>query len=221
MVIDFRKLHEVTVGDAYPLPNIEEILDQLGHSIYFTTLDLASGFHQIQMRGKDKSKTAFTTPLGHWEFNRMPFGLKNAPACFQRLMNAVLTGLQGLQCFVYLDDIVVYGPDLSQHILRLKAVLDRLRNNNLKLQPDKCEFLRKEVSYLGHVISESGVKPNPEKISAVKNFPIPRTTKEIKSFLGLVGYYRRFIKNFAKIIIASRFALHCNRFQNYLRLRVR
>ena len=105
IVIDFRRLNDVTVGDAYPLPNIEDILDQLGHSKYFTTLDLASGFHQIPMRDSDKQKTAFTTPLGHYEFSRMPFGLKNAPATFQRLMNSILTGLQGLQCFVYLDDI--------------------------------------------------------------------------------------------------------------------
>lgn len=109
IVIDYRKLNDVTIGDSYPLPNIEDILDQLGHSIYFTTLDLASGFHQIAMKPEDEEKTAFSTPFGHYQFSRMPFGLKTAPSTFQRLMNMVLTGHQGLQCFVYLDDIVIYA----------------------------------------------------------------------------------------------------------------
>lgn len=199
LVIDYRRLNDVTIGDAFPLPQIDEILDQLGHSKYFSTLDLASGFHQIPVKDSDQQKTAFTTPLGHYEFTRMPFGLKNAPSTFQRLMNSVLSGLQGLQCFVYLDDVVIYASSLEEHTLKLKTIFDRLRLNNLKLQPDKCEFLKREVSYLGHVISEQGVQPNPEKVNAIKNYPVPKDAKMIKQFLGLVGYYRRFIKNFAKI----------------------
>lgn len=199
IVIDYRKLNEVTIGDSFPLPRIEEILDQLGHSIYFTTLDLASGFHQVPMKKEDRAKTAFTTPLGHYEYTRMPFGLRNAPATFQRLMNSVLSGLQGLQCFVYLDDIVIYASSLQQHSSKLKNVFDRLRANNLKLQPDKCEFMRREVSYLGHVISDKGVQPNPIKIKAIHDFPTPKNPKTIKTFLGLVGYYRKFINDFAKI----------------------
>lgn len=199
IVIDYRKLNDVSIGDVFPIPNIEEILDQLGHSKYFSTLDLASGFHQIPMRVSDREKTAFTTPLGHYEFKRMPFGLKNAPATFQRLMNSVLSGLQGIECFVYLDDIVVYASSLEEHATKLIKIFERLRLNNLKLQPDKCEFLRREVSYLGHIISNEGVKPNPIKIQAIKSFPRPQCIKSIKSFLGLVGYYRKFIQNFAKI----------------------
>jgi len=199
VVVDFRKLNNITIGDSFPLPNITEILDQLGSAKYFTTLDLASGYHQIPMAEPDKGKTAFSTPYGHYEFNRMPFGLKNAPATFQRLMNSVLTGMQGLKCLVYLDDIVIYGTSLEDHNKRLKEVLQRLRENKLKLQPEKCEFLRKETVYLGHIISENGISPDPSKLEAIKDFPEPKRIKDIQSFIGLAGYYRKFIKNFSKI----------------------
>ncbi|KAL6417870.1 hypothetical protein ACFW04_012472 [Cataglyphis niger] len=198
MVIDYRALNEKTIGDAYPLPNITEILDQLGSAKYFSVFDLASGFHQIPMHESHAGKTAFSTPHGHYEFNRMPFGLKNAPATFQRLMDQVLSGLQGSELFVYLDDIVLYASSLREHEIKFDKLAERLRQANLKLQPDKCEFLRKEVGYLGHIISDEGVKPDPAKIRAVKEFPTPRNAKNIKQFLGLAGYYRRFIPNFSK-----------------------
>ncbi|XP_041987906.1 uncharacterized protein LOC121739485 [Aricia agestis] len=199
IVIDYRKLNDISVGETYPIPQISEILDQLGKSKYFTTLDLASGFHQIRISADDAPKTAFSVPQGHFQFNRMPFGLKNAPSTFQKLMNTCLSGLQGSRCFVYLDDIVIYSFDLESHIDNLKAVFDRLRKFNLKLQPEKCQFLRKEVVYLGHTIGEDGVRPNPKITEAVTKFPTPKSPKDIKSFLGLVSYYRRFIPNFSKI----------------------
>lgn len=199
MVIDYRMLNEKTIGDAYPLPNITEILDQLGSAKYFSIFDLASGFHQIPMNKEDAAKTAFSTPYGHYQFNRMPFGLKNAPATFQRLMDQVLTGLQGTELFVYLDDIVLYASSLQEHAIKFKKLAEKLRNSGLRLQPDKCEFLRKEVTYLGHIINKNGVKPDPKKLTAVKEFPTPRNSKNIKQFLGLGGYYRRFIPNFSKI----------------------
>lgn len=199
IVIDYRKLNDITIGETYPIPNITEILDQLGKSKYFSTLDLASGFHQIKMNPQDSCKTAFSVPQGHFEFCRMPFGLKNAPSTFQRLMNNVLTGLQGERCFVYLDDVVIYSHDLNSHIENLSAVFQKLRSFNLKLQPDKCEFLRKEVGYLGHVITEDGLKPDPNKIKSVQEFPVPKCPKDIKSFLGLISYYRRFIPDFSKL----------------------
>lgn len=199
MVIDYRALNEKTIGDAYPLPNITDILDQLGNAKYFSVLDLASGFHQIPMDSKDAPKTAFSTPHGHYQFKRMPFGLKNAPATFQRLMDNVLSGLQGNELFVYMDDIVIYARSLQEHSVKFNRLMKRLRDANLKLQPDKCEFLRKEVAYLGHVIGSDGVKPDPNKIKAITNFPTPRNPKGIKQFLGLVGYYRRFIPQFSKI----------------------
>ncbi|MGL4388093.1 MAG: reverse transcriptase domain-containing protein, partial [Brevinema sp.] len=200
IVVDYRKLNEKTISDAYPLPNIIDILDQLGRCNYFSTIDLASGFHQIPMDKSDISKTAFTGPDGHYEYLRMPFGLKTAPATFQRLMNTILTGLNGMQCFVYLDDIVVYSKTLKEHIDRLRNVFTRISENNLKLQPDKCEFLRKEVAYLGHIITSKGLLPNPEKIKAVKDYPVPKNVKDIQAFFGLAGYYRRFIKDFSKIV---------------------
>ena len=200
LVIDYRKLNEKTIGDAQPLPLVSDILDQLGGAKYFSILDLASGFHQIEMNLKDKQKTAFTTPHDHYEFNRMPFGLKNAPATFQRLMDLALTGLQGTELFVYLDDRVIYSRSLVEHTSKFKRLAERLRQANLTLQADKCEFLRTKVRYLGHIISADGVQPNSQKIKAVKKFPIPKTHKNVKEFSGLAGYYPKFIKDFAKIV---------------------
>lgn len=197
-MIDYRALNEKIISDAYPLPNITEILDQLGSAKYFSVFDLASGFHQIRMHESDAPKTVFSTPHGHYQFNRMPFGLKNAPATFQRLMDQVLTGLQGNELFVYLDDIVLYASSLEEHAAKFAKLAEKLRAANLHLQPDKCEFLRKEVTYLGHTIGESGVRPYSKKIEAVKNFPQTKNAKNIKQFLGLAGYYRRFIPNFSR-----------------------
>jgi transposase InsO family protein len=199
MVIDYRNLNEKTIGDAYPLPNISDILDQLGNAKYFSVLDLASGFHQIPMAIKDAPKTAFSTPYGHYQFRRMPFGLKNAPSTFQRLMDNVLSGLQGNELFVYMDDIVIYAKSLEEHGVKFERLMKRLEKANLTLQPDKCEFLRREVAYLGHIICSDGVRPDPNKIKSVIDFPVLKTPKNIKQFLGLVGYYRRFIPNFSKI----------------------
>lgn len=187
------------MGDAFPLSNITDILDQLGKLKYYSTLDLAHGYHQVPMNESDREKTAFSTDKGHYEFLRMPFGLKGAPGTFQRLMNKVLAGLNGLKAFVYLDDIIIYAKDLKDHSQELRDIYDRLRQYNLTLQPLKCKFLRKEVIYLGHLITDESVKPDPQNIECVKNFPVPQNIKEIKSFLGLSGYYRKFIKNYGQI----------------------
>lgn len=199
VVIDYRKINEKTIDDRYPIPNISDILDKLGRSQYFTTLDLASGFHQIEMDLNSIPKTAFSVENGHYEYIRMPFGLKNAPATFQRVMDNVLKDLQGKICLVYMDDIIIFSTSLQEHISNLKAVFRRLREHNLKIQLDKSEFLCKTVEFLGHVITPEGIKPNPKKVDAIKNFPIPKTPKEVKSFLGLIGYYRKFIRNFAHL----------------------
>ena len=199
MVIDYRKLNEKTIEDKYPIPNITDILDKLGKCHYLTTLDLASGYHQVEMDPRDIEKTAFSTEQGHFEFKRMPFGSKNAPATFQRLMDNVLKGLLEDTCFVYLDDIIIYSTSLEEHIQKLQKVFQRLEQANFKIKIDKYSFLQKEIKYLGHIITENGVKPNPEKINAILNYPIPKTQKQIKAFLGLVGYYRKFIRNFADI----------------------
>jgi len=196
--VDFRKLNEVTENEAYGLPNLVEILDSLGSSNYFSTLDLASGYHQIRINTNDVHKTAFSSKSGHYEFLRMPFGLSSAPATFTRAMRAVLTGLEEM-CTAYLDDIVVHGSSFRDHQQKLERVFERLRFHHLKLQPSKCSFLRKEVLYLGHVISETGISPDPSKIDCIETYPKPKNAKDIKFFLGLLNYYRRFVDNFAKI----------------------
>lgn len=184
---------------ALPIPNITEIFDQLRKAKRFTILDCVSGFHQILLHPDDAHKTAFTTPSGHYEFVRMAFGLKNAPVEYQEAMNVTLEGLIGNGVFVYVDDIVIYAETLEEHQALFDAVMERLRKANWKLEPTKCELLKKEVVYLGHVISEKGLNPDPKKIESVKHYPQPKNPKNIRQFLGLAGYYRRFIKDFAKL----------------------
>lgn len=198
MVIDYRKLNDKTIEDKFPIPNINDILDKLGRAQYFSTIDLASGYHQLEMYPEDVEKTAFSLDR-HYEFLRMPFGLKNAPSTFQRLMTNMLGDLLNDTCLVYLDDIIVYSTSLQDHLEKIRKVFDRLKSHNFKIQLDKSEFLQKRVNYLGHVLSDKGLEPNEEKIKAVKEFPIPTTQKEIKSFLGLLGYYRKFIPDFANL----------------------
>lgn len=198
VVVDFRKLNSHTIGDAYPLPRIDDILDQLSTAKYFTTLDLASGYHQVPIDPNDIEKTAFSSPLGHFHFLRMPFGLKGAPATFQRLMDQTLKGLLGSDCFVYLDDIVIYSNSIEDHISKLNNIFQRLLLAKLKLQPQKCHFLKREIIYLGHKCSQNGCEPDPEKTNTIQNIREPTNVKEIQSFLGIANYYRRFIPNFAK-----------------------
>jgi hypothetical protein len=198
LVVDCRKLNEKTADDGYSLPDITGILDQLGQAKYFSCTDMAMAYHQIEMDPKDIDKTAFSTKQGHWAYKRMPFGLKTAPATFQRMMNTVLSGLTGTRGFVFLDD-VIYSNSLVEHDTKLRTVFDTFRKYNLKLQPDKCEFLRKEVSYLGHVIAEDGVRPDPGKVKSVEEFPTLKNARQLRSFLGLAGYYRRCVPKFIKV----------------------
>lgn len=200
LVIDYRKLNEKTISDKYPIPDITEILDKLGRATYFSTIDLVSGFHQIQLDTKDVEKTAFSVSSGKYEFTRMPFGLKNAPATFQRVMDAVLRDLIGVCCLVYMDDIIIFSSSFEEHVKDIRKVLHKLREACLKIQLDKCYFFRREVQFLGHTVTKDGVKPNSDKIEVIKNWPEPKNEKELKQFLGTIGYYRRFIKDFAKMV---------------------
>lgn len=201
VVIDYRKLNDVTIEDKFPIPNMDDLFLKLGNSQYFSTIDLAKGFHQIPISVVDRHKTAFSTPKGHYEFTRMPFGLKNAPASFQRMMNEVLHDFINNICVVYLDDILVFSTSLQEHILSLRRIFQRLSEYNLKVQVDKCNFFRRESEYLGHIITPEGIRPNPEKISVIQGIPLPNTIKQIRSFLGITGFYRKFIKDYSRIAL--------------------
>ena len=197
--VDYRRLNSVTRKDVYPIPRIDDILDTLGRVNYFTSLDLASGYWQVELEEGSRSKSAFTTHRGLYEFTRMSFGLCNAPATFQRLMQRVLAGLEWDSCFVYLDDILIASSTFEEHLRHLREVFERLRQAHLRLKPKKCLLLREEVPYLGHIVSSAGIKPDPGKIEQVRGYPIPTDATKVRQFLGLASYYRRFIPEFARI----------------------
>ncbi|GBM11574.1 Retrovirus-related Pol polyprotein from transposon 297 [Araneus ventricosus] len=197
--VDYRKLNEITKKDSYPLPRIDDTLDALNGSQWFTTLDFKSGYWQVDIRPEDRGKTAFTTGQGLWQFKVMPFGLCNAPATFERLMETVLPGLSSECCLVYLDDIIIVGRTFEENLNNLRRVFQRLQKANLKLNLKKCRFFQMEVVYLGHVISAEGVKTDPEKIKAVVDWPHPDKIHDLRNFLGLCTYYRRFVRNFSTI----------------------
>jgi hypothetical protein len=197
--VDYRKLNVTTRKDVYPIPRVDETLDTLAGSHFFTTLDLLSGYWQVQVHPDDKEKTAVTTPEGLFEFNVMPFGLCNAPATFQRLMDCVLAGLHWETCLVYLDDVIIIGKSFEDHLHNLHHVFQRFREAGLKLKPTKCTFCQPEVSFLGHVVSRTGIATDPSKVESIRKWPAPTQRKEVQQFLGLCNYYRRFIQNFATI----------------------
>lgn len=199
MCVDYRLLNAKTRKDAFPLPRIEESLDALSGAQWFSTLDLASGYNQVPVSEPDKQKTAFCTPFGLFEWNRMPFGLCNAPSTFQRLMQRMFGDQQCESLLLYLDDIIVFSSSVSQHVQRLEVVLDRLQREGLKVKLSKCSFFRREVGYLGHIISDQGVATDPAKIEAVAKWPRPSQVSELRSFLGFASYYRRFVEGFAKL----------------------
>lgn len=197
--VDYRRLNGVTHKDSYPLPRIEESLASLKKSRVFSTLDLAHGYWQVGVHPADKEKTAFVTPMGLYEFNRMPMGLCNAPGTFQRLVESCLGDQNFETLLLYLDDIIVFSPSFEAHIDHLDLVFSRLKKFGLKIKPSKCSLFQSEVHYLGHVIAEGGVSPDPEKLRAVEAWTTPQNPSQLRAFLGLAGYYRRFIKDFAQI----------------------
>jgi len=199
--VDYRALNGITAKDVYPLPRIDETIEALGGALLFSTLDLKAGYWQIRMSEQDKAKTAFTTKKGLYQFVRMPFGLCNAPSTFQRMMNSVLRGLTWTTCLVYLDDIVVYTRGgIERHILELACVLERLSAAGLTLNLKKCVFATRSMEYLGHELSSAGVRPLDRLITAVRDFPRPMDAVEVKRFVHLAGYYRRFVEGFGAMM---------------------
>jgi hypothetical protein len=199
MCVDYRALNSKTIKDRYPIPRIDELLDRLQGASYFTTLDLCSGYHQVRMEETDITKTAFRTRYGSYEFTVMPFGLTNAPATFMRLMHTALGDLLDRFVLVYLDDIMIFSKSAQDHEKHVREVLDRLRSHNLVIKRSKCSFFSRQVEYLGHVISAMGIQPSPAKIAAISQWPAPKSVQDIRKFLGLTGFYRRFISNYARM----------------------
>ena len=200
MCVDYRTLNRRTIPDQYTTPRIDDALDCLTGSKWFSVLDLRSGYYQIAMSEQDKEKTAFICPVGFYQFERMPQGITGAPATFQRLMEKAVGDMHLLQVIVYLDDIIVFGKTLEEHEHRLLKVLDRLQEVGLKVSLDKCQFCQPKVKYVGHIVSEAGIATDPEKVEVVKHWKEPTDLKSLRSFLGFCGYYRRFIANYSHIV---------------------
>ena len=198
--IDLRKLNQRTIKDVQTLPRIEESLDSLCGAVIFTSLDLKSGYWQVELDEGSIPYTVFTVgPLGFYECLRMPFGLTNAPATFQRLMENCLGDLHLNWCIIYLDDIVIYSETPEEHVERLEAVFKKLSAAGLKLKPNKCEFFKSQITYLGHIVSNEGIATDPKKIKAIQSWPRPETVTQVQKFMGLTNYYRKFIHNYAKV----------------------
>src|SRR6266513_1472321 len=197
--IDFRKLNGITRKDNHPLPRIDMLLEKFEGSKWFSTMDMASGYWQVEMDEKDIEKTAFITHERLYECTIMPFGLTNAPATFQRTMQMVLGELFYTVAPVYIDDIIVHSKTFQDHMRDIEDVFEKLQGANLKLGPEKCKFCFEEIKFLGHIIGKDGIKMDPAKIEKVKNYPKPTNITQLRGFLGLAKYYRKFIKDFAKI----------------------
>ena len=197
--VDYRKLNLVTEQDAHPLPRVDDLLDSLNGNCLFSTLDLRSGYWQVSMSPEDKQKTTFITPHGLYEFLRMPYGLCTAPATFARALGIILSGLSYDICLCYFDDVIIFSKTIDEHCQRLTTVLQRFRDHGLRVKVSKCSFGADNVIYLGHSISSNGVHTDPAKIKAVQGLTYPTNLEQLRSFLGLAGYYRKFIPTFASV----------------------
>ena len=200
LTVDYGRLNSITKQPIFPIPDTRQLLDTLHGSAYYTTLDLSSRYYNVPMHKSDICKTAFSTRENHWEFVRMPMGLSTSPGTFQGLMHKVFDKENWHQCLIYLDDILVFSRNLVEQTERLRTIFERIRAAGLKLSPEKCEFFKREVCYLGYKITENGTKTDEKKIDKIKNWSSPKSAEELRSFLGLCGYYRQFIKDYAQVV---------------------
>eukprot|EP00253_Pinus_taeda_P028842 PITA_28842 len=203
MCIDYRQLNKLTIKNKYPLPRIDELFDQVKGATVFSKIDLRSGYHQIRIKEEDIAKTAFRTRYGHYEFVVLPFGLTNAPATFMCLMNSIFHQYLDRFVLIFIDDILVYSRTVEEHQEHLRKVLQTLREHQLYAKFSKCDFFKEEIQYLGHVISKEGIVVDPEKIKAIMDWPVPKDVADIRSFMGLSGYYRRFVEGFSKHLLTT------------------
>lgn len=199
MVVDFQKINAHTITDRYPIPDVNMTIQNLGKAKIFSTIDLESGFHQILIKESDREKTAFSVNGAKYEFIRMPFGLKNAPSIFQRCVDDILREYIGKFAYVYIDDVLIYSSTPEEHMEHLRIIINALHNANMKISDEKSNFFQDSIEYLGHIIKHNRITVDPNKIETIKNYPEPKNLKELRSFLGLASYYRKFIKDFAKI----------------------
>ena len=200
LCVDYRRLNSVSLTDAYPMPRIDDLVDQLGKASFISTLDLTHGYWQVPVAERDRHKTAFITPFGLFQFKQMPFGLQGAPATFQQIMDRLVQG-QHEYLSAYLDDLVVFSNTWEEHLQHLRTVLQRLQEAGLTARLKKCQFAMKTCTYLGHVVGNGVIRPSLDKIAAVQSFAIPKTKTDVRAFLGLTGYYRRFIPDYAAIAL--------------------
>lgn len=199
LVIDFQKLNTQTVTDRYPIPDINLTIQNLGKARVFSTIDLESGFHQILIEKDDREKTAFSVNHAKYQFKRMPFGLKNAPSIFQRCVNDILHEFIGKFAYVYIDDVLIYSDSEEEHMKHISLVINALHKANMKIANEKSHFFKKTIEFLGHIITYNKITVDPEKVATIRDYAEPKTLKQLRSFLGLSGYYRRFIKDYARI----------------------
>ena len=197
--VDYRKLNAITKKDSQPLPNIDDTIDALNNCSIFTKLDLRSGYWSISMDDKSREKTAFVTFMGLFEFEVLPFGLTNSPGTFQRYLLHVINPFLYQFALVYIDDLIIYSKTVDDHLEHIRKVLDRLAQHQLRLNPEKCQFASDTITYLGHVVSPEGVLPDPDTINGVKNFKRPTCIRDVRAFLGLTSYYRKFVKSYSQI----------------------
>jgi hypothetical protein len=199
LCVDYRKLNKLTIKDSFMIPRIDDFLDSLGNAKVFTKLDLHQAYHQVRVWEEDKYKTAFRTKYGIYEFNVLPFGLTNAPATFQRLIQHILRKYLNKFVIAYLDDILIYSESVKEHHKHVELVLECLYKNQLHCKPEKCEFFKNSVEFLGHIVKHNQIKMDPRKLDVIKDWETPKSIKDIRRFHGTCNFYRRFIKDFSKI----------------------